>query len=140
MYPRLAPVQGIFSGRKIAEFEAAVVAGDHENLVLSVFHVPQRNPGAGKWMAFLGADDGAGDAEMADHKLLHRRLRGQHSRPSQKQARNPRRPGRPRPGGRAQLAWFLLGPARPCRALPGRAGEGTRPYVDSGWTIAVRRT
>ena len=43
----------------------------------------------------------------------------------------PRRPGRPRPGGRAKLAWGFgnSGPAKHCRASPGRAGGGTRPYV-----------
>ena len=68
MYPRLAPFRAYFPGRKVAEFEVAVVAGDHENLVLAVPDVLQRNPGAGKWMALRGADDGAGNAEMADRK------------------------------------------------------------------------
>jgi len=42
-----------------------VVAGDHEDLVLAVLDVLQRNTSAGKGMTLAGADDGAGNAEMA---------------------------------------------------------------------------
>ena len=83
----LGAVQGIFSGRKVAEFEVAVVAGDHESLVLAVPDVLQRNPRAGKWMTLRGADDGAGNAEMADaHGNFLKGLRDQGDVRSQEQA------------------------------------------------------
>jgi len=54
----------------------AVVAGDHEDLVLEVLYVLQRNTGVGKRMTLAGADDDTGNAEKADafYRQLRRRL------------------------------------------------------------------
>jgi hypothetical protein len=68
----LGTLQRIFSGMKVSEFEMAVAAGDHENFVFRVLDVLQRNTSAGKW-TFAGADNGTGNAEMAEASRRHLR-------------------------------------------------------------------
>jgi hypothetical protein len=77
----LGALQRIFSGMEVSEFEMAVVAGDHENFAFRILDVLQRNTSAGK-LTFAGADNGTGNAEMAEasRRQLRRRLREERSR------------------------------------------------------------